>query len=452
MTSSVVKCINRRYCNIDDDDDSNPAEPGGGGGGFLFMSCSPESKKGLVPNIISLNNYNINVFGGVESGSGCGLQLKHITDLDLTDNLVSDWSQVFIVLKEFPCLEFLNLTNNLLTDTVSKEHCPDVQQGASRVRKFILNGNKLNWPSVHFLLSVLTRLEELHLSINNLHDIDDAKYEHSELRMLYLSCNPISDLAKLQDRFVFNCPKLEGLILAECPISRIPRLEKPEVNTLKQFNISCSEINSWQELDNINSYQGLTELKIQDCPLLRGYTEDERRMLLISRLPHVKILNGGDTIKADEREDAERAFIRYFLYSENVDEDDRPARLDELIAIHGRLEPLANIDMSPEISVSVTIKFKDNVKQEQISVRQTVKSFKKRIEQLYNISSCSMRVFYYDQEMSKLTGPEEMKYGSKGLYTYNIRDGDYFEVDMKPKQRKPSGSSTTASPQKFKKN
>ena len=60
------------------------------------MSCSPESKKGLVPNIISLNNYNINVFGG---GGDSGLQLKHITDLDLTDNLVSDWSQVFIVLK-----------------------------------------------------------------------------------------------------------------------------------------------------------------------------------------------------------------------------------------------------------------------------------------------------------------------------------------------------------------
>ena len=49
--------------------------------------------------------------------------------------------------------------------------------------------------------------------------------------------------------------------------------------------------------------------------------------------------------------------------------------------------------------------------------------------------------------MSKLTGPEEMKYNSKGLYTYNIRDGDYFEVDIKPKQRKASGS-ITASPKK----
>ena len=49
--------------------------------------------------------------------------------------------------------------------------------------------------------------------------------------------------------------------------------------------------------------------------------------------------------------------------------------------------------------------------------------------------------------MSKLTGPEEMKFGNKGLYTYNIRDGDYFEVDVKPKQRRISGN-VTASPKK----
>ncbi len=49
--------------------------------------------------------------------------------------------------------------------------------------------------------------------------------------------------------------------------------------------------------------------------------------------------------------------------------------------------------------------------------------------------------------MSKLTGPEEMKFGNKGLYTYNIRDGDYFEVDVKPKQRRTSGN-VTASPKK----
>ena len=41
--------------------------------------------------------------------------LSHIAELDLTDNLLSDWSEIVTLLKMFPGLEFLNLSNNLLT-------------------------------------------------------------------------------------------------------------------------------------------------------------------------------------------------------------------------------------------------------------------------------------------------------------------------------------------------
>lgn len=54
------------------------------------------------------------------------------------------------------------------------------------------------------------------------------------------------------------------------------------------------------------------------------YTEHERRQLLIARLPNVEMLNGGGNIEDDEREDAERAFIRYYL---DKPESDRPDRL-----------------------------------------------------------------------------------------------------------------------------
>ena len=61
-----------------------------------------------------------------------------------------------------------------------------------------------------------------------------------------------------------------------------------------------------------------------------------------------------------EREDAERAFIRYrqlFSESENLNilnrhfldtpENDRPVRFDELVAVHGLLDPLVNVDLTP---------------------------------------------------------------------------------------------------------
>ena len=72
--------------------------------------------------------------------------------------------------------------------------------------------------------------------------------------------------------------------------------------------------------------------------------------MLVARLPNVKVLNGGDMITKTEREDSERAFIRYFL---DTPEHGRPARWKELVEVHGILDPLVNIDLSPDMNVKV---------------------------------------------------------------------------------------------------
>ena len=73
--------------------------------------------------------------------------------------------------------------------------------------------------------------------------------------------------------------------------------------------------------------------------------------MLVARLPNVKVLNGGDMISKTEREDSERAFIRYFL---DTPEQARPERWQELVEVHGILDPLVNIDLSPDMSVKVS--------------------------------------------------------------------------------------------------
>lgn len=63
------------------------------------------------------------------------------------------------------------------------------------------------------------------------------------------------------------------------------------------------------------------------------------------------MLNGGGTIGAEEREDSERAFIRYYM---DKPEADRPAaRYEELLKKHGKLDPLVNIDLRPEKKVFI---------------------------------------------------------------------------------------------------
>lgn len=404
-------------------------------GFIVFVSCSPEVKHGMLPNIITLNNYNIEKFGNFNDLT---TRIKHISELDLTDNLLADWEDVAEILDNFKNLVFLNLSNNLLNQPIDDNNNQineKLDNGPFQLKKLVLNGNNVSWEAVLALVSRMPALEEIHLCANNLCDPGkDSSLQHPGLRQIYLSCNPIKDFASIGLSLVSSCQRLELLSLAECPVSSLPDLTllpnlPPELHSL---NISTTKIHDWSEVDKLREFPALADLRISHCPFLDEFTAHEKRMMLIARLPNVQILNGGDKIGAEEREDAERGFIRHFLDKE---EAERPGRFAELVAVHGWLDPLVNVDLTPEKSVRVSIYYKEDCREETISVCQTVKQFKQCLQSWYGLAPANMRVWYYDQEMSKLRGPEEMMWGSKEVYTYNVQNGDYFVVDEKSQQQ-----------------
>ena len=87
-------------------------------GFIVFVSCSPEAKAGMFPPLMTLNDYNIETFGDF---SDLGSKVRHVRELDLTDNLLSDWSEILNILSCLKSLTFLNLSNNLLSDPLDEE-------------------------------------------------------------------------------------------------------------------------------------------------------------------------------------------------------------------------------------------------------------------------------------------------------------------------------------------
>ena len=69
---------------------------------------------------MTLNDYNIEYFGDFSDISS---KIRHIRELDLTDNLLSDWSEVVDILTSFKSLTFLNLSNNLLNESLDNANC-----------------------------------------------------------------------------------------------------------------------------------------------------------------------------------------------------------------------------------------------------------------------------------------------------------------------------------------
>lgn len=70
--------------------------------------------------------------------------------------------QVFSILSQMPCIEFVNLSlNRLQTPILEPPPCR-----MTNLRSLVLNNTKLNWFAVEELLKLLPSLEELHLSLN----------------------------------------------------------------------------------------------------------------------------------------------------------------------------------------------------------------------------------------------------------------------------------------------
>eukprot|EP00095_Tigriopus_kingsejongensis_P002556 maker-scaffold309_size213625-snap-gene-1.27 protein:Tk02556 transcript:maker-scaffold309_size213625-snap-gene-1.27-mRNA-1 annotation:"isoform a" len=333
-------------------------------GFIVFVSNSPECKRGMFPPIMTLIDYDLEAVGSTHLNLS---KFSHIAELDLTDNLLSEWSEILDLLQVFPSLEFLNLSNNILHTPLQPGMITQRGQRPPVMQKLVLNGNKIDWNSVHALIQMMPQLDELHLSTNNLSNPTETEtFAHPNLKLLFLSCNPIHDFHGLAHLLTHNCPHLEQLSLSECPVSYIGSTSDPNnpiLPSLSYLNLSTSKISTWEEVDSLRGFAALNELRIQH--------------------------------------------------------------------VHGKLHPLVNIDMTPDTVVKVKVAHKDQVREEEIQLYQTVQQFKGKLQEWFGVAPQNMKLYYCDRDYVDVAGPEEMKWAQKSLYTYNVQNGDKFILDEK---------------------
>lgn len=79
----------------------------------------------------------------------------------------------------------------------------------------------------------------------------------------------------------------------------------------------------------------------------------------------------------------------------------------------------------------MTVIYDNELQERTIDVYQTVQELKQKLESFANISASKMKLFYLNQHMKHVVGPEHMKFPNKQLYSYNIRNGDEIIVESK---------------------
>nr|XP_054503433.1 tubulin-specific chaperone cofactor E-like protein isoform X2 [Agelaius phoeniceus] len=408
---------------------------------------SPMKDRLNLPSVLVLNSCGITCAGDEnEIAAFCA----HVFELDLSDNKLEDWHELSNICDAInPVWHFTPVPRDLQSWPVGEKICVFIlfhhakrcnwhfwhQEERScagsfaGVRKLVLNNSKASWETVHTILQELPDLEELFLCLNDYETVSCSPVCCQSLKLLHITDNNLQDWTEIR-KLGIMFPSLDTLILANNNLTTIEESEDSLARlfpNLRSINLHKSGLHCWEDIDKLNSFPKLEEVKLLGIPLLQSYTTEERRKLLIARLPSITKLNG--SIVADgEREDSERFFIRYYM---ELPEEEVPFRYHELVTKYGKLEPLAVVDLRPQSSAKVEVHFQDKVEEMSIRLDQTVAELKKHLKTVVQLSTSNMLLFYLDQEAP--FGPEEMKYSSRALHSYGIRDGDKIYVEPRMK-------------------
>ena len=115
-------------------------------------------------------------------------------------------------------------------------------------------------------------------------------------------------------------------------------------------------------------------------------------------------------------------FIRY-----HMDDKSPPSRYCELVETYGMLDRLAEVDLKAKKSAMISFIFDDEpLFKREVNLMQSTTSLKKYLSEFIGIPPSGFKVLYHD--VGFCFGLEEMRYGSKKLYTYKIKDGDEIHV------------------------
>ena len=274
----------------------------------------------------------------------------------------------------------------------------------------------------------LFSLQELHLSNNDYSTVDfDPSFSHPSLSRLHFNNNTISkweEITKLSSAF----PGLQKLVAGSLPVAEISQQSTELFPSLSSLYLNDSSLSNWESIEHLSSLPKLSNLSILNLPLSAHLEEKEQRFAVIGRLPELQTLNKS-SITETEREDAERWLIRQFM-----DDATPPPIYHTLVAKHGIVNRLAEVDLRPKTKATVEITFQDKCEQHTININHTLKKFKKWLsENIVGLPPSEIRVFYLD--VGAVFGEIEIRHDQRELYRYKVKDGDKFHIELKSSRR-----------------
>ncbi|CAK6983161.1 tubulin-specific chaperone cofactor E-like protein isoform X2 [Scomber scombrus] len=240
---------------------------------------SPMKDRLNLPSMLVLNSCGIRRAGEqAEIAAFC----THVVELDLSHNKLQDWHEISKIVSNIPNLEFLNLSSNPLAGMTLEPRCAEA---FSRVRRLVLNNTQVSWDTMLLLTQQIPDLEELFLCLNEYSCVSTSRLACPSLRLLHITDNSLQDWAEVR-KFGSMFPGLDTLIMANNNLASIQ--DSKEIlqrlfPNLRSVNLNNAGLNRWEDIEKLNFFPKLEEVRLQGIPLLQAYTNMERRSLMIAQ-------------------------------------------------------------------------------------------------------------------------------------------------------------------------
>jgi hypothetical protein len=238
--------------------------------------------------------------------------LPNLRELDLSENLLSNWSQMITLGRHLPRLQVLNLSGNKMTfaeDSVGIEFaraCPNMKQ-------LTLGSMALDFAEATILTSALKSLEVLHLHSNRITEISIPPGCYLQVREMDLSQNPVCEWRHVMQ--LAHLPNLRDLYLNECQIKQIEVGSNLDSNcfvSLKSLQLCGNQIDRWECIANLGQImRSLVDLKFRLNPILETDKGDNCRQIIVALIASLKVLNGTEIFK-EERYGSELDYLKRY--------------------------------------------------------------------------------------------------------------------------------------------
>ncbi|KAI9982665.1 hypothetical protein PInf_008642 [Phytophthora infestans] len=245
-------------------------------------------------------------------GQGLGELAPNLTELDLSRNLFSEWSDIIAVIRELPLLETLILSGNKLT--IEEENDSSKLAIFENLKVLVLSYTLLSWKNVGAIITRhLPKLEQLHVVGNEYEDNQLTEWEPTggwleTLSVLDLSLNRLKSWSKVL-QVVGEFANLSQLFLHGNQIVTLVADVKPtSFQQLTTLSLSENLVDSWTSIDALNAFPLLDTLRFSKNPLTTQMSLGEGRLLFVARPDHIAVFNASP-VREKERKEAEQLYL-----------------------------------------------------------------------------------------------------------------------------------------------